>query len=683
MKKTCIVFLFFFLLNLSLTAQRGSSKNPVSLKEVTVSARRTLSNIGVQKTELDSASLRENITNSLADVLSQNSTIFIKSYGRATLSTASFRGTSPSHTQVSWNNIKLNSPMLGMVDFSLIPSYFIDDANLFHGASSTGTTGGGLGGAITLSTKPAEEEGLGIRYIQGISSYNTLDEFGRITYGNDKWQSSTRVLYSTSDNDFKYTNYRKKDYILDEQGEISGYKRPVEKNKNGEFKDLHLLQEIYYNTGKGNRFGAYAWYMDSERGVPMLNVDYNDEKTKKNKQFEKTLRAGLSWDKAKENLMLKANAGYVYTDMKYLYLADPGSGILSEMIHSQSYVNTGSLKFNAEYFLNDKWLFIATLEGAQHKVDSRDRAIITSSGQKKIIGYNKGRFESSGFVSVKYNPTDRLGLAINLREDFYGSKFTPLIPAAFADYIVSKKGNVVVKASIARNYRYPTLNDLYFMPGGNDSLKTEKGFTYDGGFEFTLKNDNLKLWTEITAFNSHIHDWILWLPTFKGFWSPMNVKKVNSYGLEVKTKFSVQLGKNWALNLDGNYALTKSINHGDPVNWADESIGKQLVYIPVHSSAMTARLSWRKWVFAYKWNFYSERFTTSSNETKTRIGLLGDYYMNDISLEKSFSFRLADCSFKFAINNLFDEEYESVLSRPMAGRNFGFFIGLTPKFWKK
>ena len=74
--------------------------------------------MGVQKTSMDSAVLRNDISGSMAQVLSRNSNVFIKSYGRATLSTASFRGTSPSHTQVTWNGMKLNSPMLGMVDFS-------------------------------------------------------------------------------------------------------------------------------------------------------------------------------------------------------------------------------------------------------------------------------------------------------------------------------------------------------------------------------------------------------------------------------------------------------------------------------------------------------------------------------------------------------------------------------------
>ncbi len=44
--------------------------------------------------------------------------------------------------------------------------------------------------------------------------------------------------------------------------------------------------------------------------------------------------------------------------------------------------------------------------------------------------------------------------------------------------------------------------------------------------------------------------------------------------------------------------------------------------------------------------------------------------MNNVTLEKQLSFRWADLSLKGSINNLFDEEYLSVLSRPMPGINF-------------
>lgn len=117
------------------------SQGEHQLQEVVVTTRRPMKDIGVQKTVVDSAALKENIALSMADVLTFNSPVFVKSYGRATLSTVAFRGTSPSHTQVTWNGMKINNPMMGMTDFSTIPSYFIDRTTLLHGTSSVNESG--------------------------------------------------------------------------------------------------------------------------------------------------------------------------------------------------------------------------------------------------------------------------------------------------------------------------------------------------------------------------------------------------------------------------------------------------------------------------------------------------------------------------------------------------------------
>ena len=172
---------------------------------------------------------------------------------------------------------------------------------------------------------------------------------------------------------------------------------------------------------------------------------------------------------------------------------------------------------------------------------------------KVPVGYDKGRIELSGYVSIRYRPTERLGLSIGLREEMFGSEWTPIIPAFFTDYLISKRGNLVAKASISRNYRFPSLNDLYFLPGGNPDLKKEHGFTYDAGLSFATGRDGVyTLRGEATWFDSYIDNWIVWLPTAKGFWTPKNVKEVHAYGVEVKAGLDVQLAKDWQLSADGN-----------------------------------------------------------------------------------------------------------------------------------
>jgi iron complex outermembrane receptor protein len=193
------------------------------------------------------------------------------------------------------------------------------------------------------------------------------------------------------------------------------------------------------------------------------------------------------------------------------------------------------------------------------------------------------------------------------------------------------------------------------------------------------KSDVYKLSGSANWFDSYIDDWIIWLPTTKGFFSPRNVKRVHAYGVESELSLSVRLARDWRFEGRATYSFTPSVNCGEKMSEADRSVGKQLPYVPRHSASATAKLSFRSWSLLYKWNYYSTRYTMSSNDY-TLTGTLPPYFMNNIALEKSFSFRWADLSLKGAINNLFDEEYLSVLSRPMPGINFEIFVGITPKW---
>ncbi len=695
------LFLFFGLLSIVLSVEaQNSSKTPLSrqdllnshsggqpdrniaIREIPIWGRQPMKEIGTQQTKLDSTVLRDNLAFSIADVLTYNSSIFVKQYGRATLSTVSFRGTGPSHTQVLWNGMRINNPMLGMTDFSMIPAYFIDDASLLHGTSSVGETGGGLGGAVRLATRPAQADGWGLQYVQGIGMFKTFDEFLRLTWGNDHWQISTRAVYQSSDNDYKYRNRDKKELIYDDNHAIIGSYYPVERNKSGAFADLHLLQEVYYNTGRGDRFGLNAWYIRSNRELALLTTDYADNRKFDNRQREETFRGVLSWDHLRKAWKMSAKAGYIHTWMAYDYERDPGNGIMTSMTRSRSRVNTLFGDISGEYAVGDRWFFNVDVALHQHFVESIDKNIILQEGNRGVVGYDQGRVELDGVLSAKWRPTDRMGLSLVVREQMYGNRWVT-VPAFFADYLLSKRGNIVAKASISRNYRFPTLNDLYFLPGGNPDLKNESGFQYEAGLSFSIGTPkSYALSGSVSWYDQHIDDWILWLPTTKGFFSPVNIKKVHAYGVEAQANMEIALSKDWRFEMNGTFSWSPSINEGDPMSPADRSVGKQLPYEPEYSATTTGRLNYRSWGMLWQFCYYSERYTMSSNDISL-AGQLPSYFMNNLTLEKGFSFRWADLSLKGSINNLFDEEYLSVLSRPMPGINFEIFIGITPKWGKK
>lgn len=663
---------------------QGGESADSTLHEVRVTALRRLSEAGVQQTRLDTTVLHQNVALSMSEILTQHSSLFIKSYGRATESTAEFRGTSPSHTQVLWNGLKINSPMLGTVDFSTIPAYFVDEANLLHGASSLLLTGGGLGGAVELNTQPVRKRGLGAQYIQGIGSYDTYDQFLRLTYGGPRWSSSTRVVYSTSNNNFHYTNYDKKVDERDAAGNIIRSYHPTELNRSGYFHDLHALQEFSFKPTRvpGGMATAAVWYTHSLRGLPFLSVDYRNDSDFRNEQLQDAVRSVISWQQPLGSAAsLDARAGYSFQSIAYDYATKSrtSSSSFTTITDSHSYSHQAYLQAKADYSPAASWLLSANLGLTYNHVRSRDQSPFHIGDN-----YNEGRMETALSLSAKYRPTQRLTLSALLREEIYGHDFVPLIPAFFGEYTLlaptageGPSTALYLKASIARNYRYPTLDDLYFKPGGNPDLRPERGFTYDGGLEAKIRIPfGLTLTANLSAFDSYITDWILWTPNAKGYWQPSNLKKVHNYGAELTLNAELRLPRNWRLTLAGNYAYTPSLNRSEDLDDADASFGKQLVYVPLHSTNLSARLQWRTWALTYQWYSYSERFTTTSNEIGYITGRLKPYYMSDLTLEKQFRFRHLQASLKAAVYNLLGSEYITVLSRPMAGRHFEIFLEL-------
>ena len=133
---------------------------------------------------------------------------------------------------------------------------------------------------------------------------------------------------------------------------------------------------------------------------------------------------------------------------------------------------------------------------------------------------------------------------------------------------------------MSRNFRFPTLNDLYFLPGGNPDLKKEHGISYDGGVSFAVgRGGSYSLHGEATWFDSYIDDWIVWLPTFKGFWTPKkNIKEVHAYGVELKAGVDWQPAPDWQFErrrrflvdaLDQQRRSGRLVRQGDrQANWS-------------------------------------------------------------------------------------------------------------------
>jgi len=640
------------------TLAQGIEDSVFILKTVEIKASQLAKpeDAGMKLDRVDSIVMLRNVNVSLSNLLSENTPVFVKEMGRGALATASFRGTAASHTRVNWNGMPINSPMTGMVDFSLIPVYIADDVQLAFGPASISTGSGGIGGSVEINNVVNWDNSLNLKYIQGIGSYSTFDEFLQFGIGNSKIQSRTRLYHNYSKNDYTFVN-RGIAEIDPVSGEISN---PVDTNHNADYMRFGLLQELNFRAGERNLVSARYWFQQSERTVPRATSYEGPDNSNHNRQQNSDHRVVGEWKNFGEHYQLNLRSGYVSKKLDYeLKNYVPGLGEIPA-VYSESMIRSSLNRAMFNYGFSNEFSLETSADVDYHSVLTEDTV--------KKTGYDKDRLEFSIYAAVNKSFFKRLNLKVMLRQDVVDGIAAPLLPYFGFDWKVKSDVDLYVRGNIAKNYHQPSLNDLYWQPGGNPELLPEKGFSTELGLAFTQKFGKQELSTGLTGYLANINDWIIWIPSYKGYWEPRNISSVESRGVELELGFMGSIAK-VEYKLSGSYSYTSSRNYGDPLVWGDESYGKQLVYVPLHSGNLMVNVAYHGFYANYQFNSYSERYTTSSNDVSRRDWLY-PYYMNDLSLGKVFRINKVVFSAEFRIYNLFDETYHTVLYRPMPGRNY-------------
>lgn len=652
----CIILVLFSLLSKSQGLQDTVIVLPVA--NITGAKLFLPEEAGMKTTHIDTLVMMEKLTSNLSDLLSENSHVFIKSYGRGAMATASFRGTAPSHTQVYWNGMNINSPMLGMVDFSLIPVYILDDISLNHGTSSIKNGTGGLGGSINLSNRTEWESGLDIKALSAAGSYSTYENFLSVKVGNESLQSKTRLYHSASQNDYTFLNR----YNFDIDPLTGGFIYPLDTNKNAAYSKYGVLQEIYLRSKHGAEWSVKYWGQNSEREIPGVASYEGNESDRLNKLSEASHSIVLNRKIATEKYSFDIQTGARIHNMNY-YLKNfiPGYGFINS-VYSVSEEKSVLAKADYSRYLDNNFSVNTSLQWNYHDVNTLDT--VTSEG------YESTRNAFSLLVAVRKRFFEHLNTSFMIRQGIIDGVLTPPAPFLGFDLLVAPKFGLIIKGNIAANYHQPSLNDMYWLPGGNPDLKPERGYSSELGAETILKFGNLSLIPDITLFYSDIDDWIIWTYSGKGYWTPQNIKRVVTAGMESSVKITRKI-REIEIHASGTYSYTRALNYGDVLVWGDESYGKQLVYIPVHSGNVMVGLEWKNWNMNYQHNSYSERFVTSSNDLSSRSSIY-PYFMNDLKVGRKIAFQSFDISAELKINNLFNEEYHTVLMQPMPGINFMF-----------
>lgn len=579
---------------------------------------------------IDSVTMNSIVNASLSEVLNAVTPIFIKSYGQGAIASPSFRGTGASHTQVFWNGMAVNSPVIGMTDLSIVPVNQMDEVEVHYGLSSLEDGTGGLGGSIQLNNDVNWNDSLSLELNGMYGSFNTYSGGLKLVHGNHKIQHQAGISYHQSSNDFEYMN-------------ISKSESPVEKQSNAEIKQIGVFQNVFYKWDNKNEISFKYNFFNSDRNLPkLITSNFNDENLK-----DQTFRSLIQWDNSSTNRLISTQIGFW---QEWLQYKKPSAAMSSGYTSYSLVSNVRYTQFWKEwkmkwhYNFNNSW------------VNSDNYNDVTSLLRNSLM------------VNVGRTLFEKLYINMLLREELVGENWSPLLPSVGLGYSINSY--ITAKANVARSYRYPSFNDLFWSDAGavgNLELLPEQGWAKELGVVYNthgLKN-KLNLNIEATAFHSNITNWIIWLPDPDqgSFWTPQNKKEVENLGIESLVGINGNIRK-LKFNLNTVYSYVSSKNVGESSD-LDNSIDKQLIYVPMHQFKFNSSITYLEYYLVLQHLYTGKTYVTTDNDW-----YLPSYDVNNLTVGKQIQWNGIKLTVAFRINNAFNQQYQVIAWRPMPGRNY-------------
>lgn len=547
---------------------------------------------------------------SLTSILNYNSFIYFKENGFGMVASPSFRGTTAQQTAVIWNGININSQLNGQTDFNTISARNFNSIAIRSGGGSVIYGSSAVGGTIHLNNVIAYKKQFQNEILLNYGSFNTLDLNYKLKFGTEKLSTFFGFSRFSSKNDYQYIGTKLK-------------------NQNGAFHNNSVDFNFGYKINSNNYVQFYNQFFNGSK-------DFSGTLTavSKSKYTDFNTRNLLEWTNRNEHFTSKVKVAFL-TELYHYF----------ENKNTKNYSSGKSETFISKYDLNFKINSKMNLNG------------ILEFNQTKGFGSDIENVKRDIYSSVllfKHQLSSRFQYELSFRKEMTGNYKSPFLYSFGTKYMVNK--NYLLRANASRNFRIPTLNDLYWVGAGNKNLMPENANQFEIGQEIKLKNLSISN----SVYIIYLKDMIQWTPINGSFWTPNNIKNVTSKGLETNLNWK----KNYQLHsieLNANYAYTIS----------EDNISKQqLIYVPYHKFNASICYGFKNASINGQFLYNGKVFTTSDNAYELsayKIANLGfDYLINN-------NIKLG-CN----IRNIFNENYQSVASRPMPGRNYN--LHLTFKF---
>ena len=226
------------------------------------------------------------------------------------------------------------------------------------------------------------------------------------------------------------------------------------------------------------------------------------------------------------------------------------------------------------------------------------------------------------------------------------------------------------KGSLGRSYRVPTLNERYWKTLGNPDIRSESGFNKEMGLEANWQpTKTQQLTASLTTYHNRVDDWTYWNPDRN--YRVENLQLVVARGLEALMQWQADYAP-WKTGGTLGYALNRSSQERVYDTYAQDIVGKQLVYVPLHQGTLSAYAQRGPNRLTAQVRGVTRSFYTFDNSR-----YLPGYVLANLLAETTWQRRHWQANLQAQVNNIFDTVYLNVKRNAMPGRSFSLNLLLT------
>ena len=602
------------LLNIATTLCCSLSDTALNVPVDTVyiqAQRLEFSQLGRVKVDLFQPNSAQNLQNSLS-----NQAIFVKQYGVSGSSTISRRGADAAQTQVLWNGLPVNNPMLGMTDFNNISTFGLQEAFLIEGGNAALLGSGSVGGTVFLRNKLKFNEGFTASVFQQLSQFQN-----RI--------SAVNVVYSGK---------------------------------------IHYFQTTWSQMNFLNKFNFFDPILNQSRIAENANLFQNTFRTVYGFKFQKhELKAVLEWAKNRRGLgqqigsellfgtqhdeNIRSVVEYQFNTGKWLFVNR--IGFVQDVIkYAEQGAKWDSSAAKTPYFQSEvykNWMGVRWLFG----IDAQQQNAYS-------INYSRIQVErlyAAAFAAATFK-IKKTDFHANARHEFYEQ-----LPTFGLSTITPVLNFFQVKTNVHTTFRRPTLNDLFWKTNATVATKPEKGFGAELGI---LKNQSFKhfeISAEITGFYRELNLPIIWVPNGWS-WIATNFYHGQYTGIQYSVKISRAVKENkWLIASGGEVVNTQ-------VKKTEIGAAFQQIFIPDFMGYLSGSFERKKWGIKLEIQHTGNRYIQTDNQAFLSGYRLvnGTFFWKTTDLLSFKNKKKIKADFSLEIKNIFNTVYQNMPGRPMPGR---------------